>query len=113
MHPPAGFGTVKYVNFHSSGQMNINPCVSVFVLTSEVINLSLVSFPLLSQTAGAAGGHQREGRKHSPAGAVVFQTQESPGRSDGPEKGERPTHAPAQTAGTSTTLDHQVFISTR
>lgn len=101
------------LTLHISGQININPCVRVFVLTSEVINLALVSFPLLSQTAGPAGGHQRKGRKHSPAGAVIFQTQESPGRSDGPEEGERPAHAPAQTAGMSTTLDHQVFISTR
>lgn len=101
------------LTLHISGQININPCVRVFVLTSEVINLALVSLPLLSQTAGAAGGHQRKGRKHSPAGAVIFQTQESPGRSDGPEEGERPAHAPAQTAGMSTTLDHQVFISTR
>lgn len=98
---------------HISGKISIYPCVPVFVLTSEVINLALVSFPLLSQTAGVASGHQREGRKHSPAGAVIFQTQESPGRSDGPEEGERPAHAPAQTAGMSTTLDHQVFISTR
>lgn len=101
------------LTLHISGQININARVRVFVLTSAVINLPLVSFPLLSQTAGSAGGHQREGRKHSPAGAVVFQTQESPGRSDGLEEGERPPHAPAQTAGTSTTLDHQVFISTR
>lgn len=95
--------------------MSIDPSVHAFAFHFKGDSIFYNSFPFaaLSQAAGAASGHQREGRKHSPAGAVLFETQESPGRSDGPEEGERQAHAPAQTAGTSTTLDHQVFISTR
>lgn len=98
-----------------SGQVSIGPSVHVFAVHFKGDSVFDHWFPFaaLSQAAGAAGGHQREGRKHRPAGAVLFQTQEGPGRGDGPEEGEGPAHAPAQTAGTSTTLDHQVFISTR
>lgn len=103
--------TVCYFScFPTIGLIHINRCLQSVNLKHfacmfvPVFEHSPLSF---SQAAGSASSHQWEGCKHRSAGVILFQTKESPGGGNGPEEGERPTHAPTQTAGTASVCDHQ------
>lgn len=81
--------------------------VKIFLLMFAPFFLHLLL--TFSQAAGFAGCHQWEGRKHRPAGVILLQTKEIPRGSGGSEEGERQADAPAQTAGTSSTYNHQAI----
>lgn len=106
------FLTVKHIHYIPTfGWINNNHCYILFTYENIPSYVHFCPHFLfsVSQAAGFAGSHQWEGRKHRPAGVILLQTKESPGGSDGSEEGERQAHAPAQTAGTSTTCDHQAI----